>query len=356
MYFIDKQIYNLQNNECSPQVLNYSQSQDNGKTWTQKLLPNGKNASLINIDKGKNIEYYVEANTSNNRKYLFSNKNNAWDSIEFVDTGFSFLSINNGKGIMLVASIATTPLKFYYAISSNGGKGFQLLQNIDYSKTPLNNQSLLKNLVVINDSFWIINYSNNDLSINGVYISTDFGSSWKSVLNENIGNIIKADSNTAYINSIPFSSNIKGNLYQVSEKGNKLCLTTFHARIHNMNFFDASRGLILTIDTPNSQPGIWRMKNGGGTPCYIQNTGIKNHERVYNSFTIFPNPAIAQIIVSNYSLPVHSNYQIYNLLGTLVQQGNLEEKETTININPLAEGLYFIRVGGTTLKFVKGKD
>lgn len=81
-----------------------------------------------------------------------------------------------------------------------------------------------------------------------------------------------------------------------------------------------------------------------------------NNEALEFNFQLFPNPAQNQITLANYSLQVHSNYHIYNLLGTLVQQGNLEEKETIININSLAEGLYFIRVGDTTLKFVKGKD
>lgn len=353
IYSISPGIYNLQNKECIPLDLNYFFSKDKGKTWTQKLLPNGKNASLINVDLGDSIDYFVESNTTNNKKYKFNLKNNSWDSIEFIDTGFSLLTINKGIGIILAASLINTPLKFNLAKTLNGGKTFQLIQNIDYNKVPLNNQNLLKNLIIVSDSFWLINYTDNDLSINGVYVSNNNGNSWRRILNENIQNIEKADDNTAYISSIPFSSSIKGNLYQITENGMKICQTDFHAEISKMKFFNAMNGLILSVDTPNSQHGIWRMTNGGGAPCFIQNIGINIQASMNNNFKIYPNPAFNQLTLINYSSPTKSEYKIYTLLGILVQDGILQVKESVININNLPRGLYFITIGNSKAKFIK---
>ncbi len=174
------------------------------------------------------------------------------------------------------------------------------------------------------------------------------GTTWKILFNFDVKNVSVASKSCVYITK---QIGPLGDLYQVSNYGNKICKTAFKGSIENMYFWNSDRGLILTADTPNKQPGIWSVTNGGGAPCSI--TGIKEKITYNDIISLYPNPSRNQITIANYSMVNHSIYQIFNLLGTLVQQGILEEKETKINIKTLASGLYFIKIGDTTLKFVK---
>jgi len=40
-------------------------------------------------------------------------------------------------------------------------------------------------------------------------------------------------------------------------------------------------------------------------------------------------------------------------MGQLMMQGKLSDETTTINVESLASGMYFLRIAGKTVKFVK---
>jgi len=72
------------------------------------------------------------------------------------------------------------------------------------------------------------------------------------------------------------------------------------------------------------------------------------------TFTVYPNPTNGILFVETRratSLP-DQTYRIINLKGQTVLSGSINTDKQQINIANLPEGIYFISVGKTTLKFV----
>ena len=90
-------------------------------------------------------------------------------------------------------------------------------------------------------------------------------------------------------------------------------------------------------------------------PVSIKELQVTNYE-----LRVYPNPTSNQLRIS---LPNPSergayaaedaNYSIYSVIGQMVMQGKLQEENTTINVANLANGMYFLKVGSKTVKFVK---
>jgi hypothetical protein len=76
-----------------------------------------------------------------------------------------------------------------------------------------------------------------------------------------------------------------------------------------------------------------------------------------NLLQVFPNPAVGQLHVMSYAL--HSaDYTIYSVVGQTVLQGKLSCENTlqcvsTLNVEPLAKGMYFLKIAEKTARFVK---
>ena len=78
-------------------------------------------------------------------------------------------------------------------------------------------------------------------------------------------------------------------------------------------------------------------------------------ENLENVFAIFPNPTNAVLFVETRhatSLPGQT-YRITNLMGQTLLQGHITAETQQIDIANLPAGMYFICVGGQTVKFVK---
>lgn len=326
--------------------------QNYGATWTK--ITNPRNTPLLPsaIDHStKNLYFDYGFYT----KYVFNFSNIKWDSITGQSDVYDILKMENGNGILRTAQLVS-PFQNKVATTSNGAKTYQILTNIDYNSPPFSRtkNGMLQKLIIVTDSFWIAQHIFDSTTLNQisrVYYTTDKGSSWKILFNFGVKSFVVAGKSTVYVTK---QVGPLGDLYQVSNSGSKVCLTNFKGVVSEMYYWNSDRGIILTADTPNKQPGLWRVTNGGGAPCIIAGINDKNIQS--NLITLYPNPANNQITVAKYSLPQNSEYRIYNILGMFMQHGVLDEKETIIKINNLPSGLYFIRVGDTTLKFVKGKD
>lgn len=350
---ISKNCFQIMIRESSGGIVKTFITINKGKDWKEFILPYGIWGNYSCHDQLSSKIYY---SVKPNKIYIFDIAHESWDSI--ISNGLIFLnSLKNNEGIMTVGNL-TIPYNSKYALTKDAGKSYRIINNINYNMIPYSssNSGVLLNLDIVSSNFWLANYQYDSAgtTVEHLYLSKDTGVSWKICFDKTPSIIAPASNSVAYAYFVQNTTPTSYAIYQISETGDKICKLPFSKRIYTMRFFNSNNGLILTVDTPNQQPGIWRVTNGGGAPCSIAGINDKNIQS--NLITLYPNPANNQITLANYSLQVHSNYHIYNLLGTLVQQGNLEEKETTININTLADGLYFIRVGDTTLKFVKGKD
>ena len=72
-----------------------------------------------------------------------------------------------------------------------------------------------------------------------------------------------------------------------------------------------------------------------------------------NMISIFPNPAKdnLQVLVSNEQL--NETMNILSVEGKVLKEYKIQNKETTINIEELEKGIYFIRIENVVRKFVK---
>ena len=77
---------------------------------------------------------------------------------------------------------------------------------------------------------------------------------------------------------------------------------------------------------------------------------------VENPFDVYPNPTNGVIYVETVctpSLQGQTDYRITNLMGQTIQTGSLHGENQQIDVSSLHRGMYFITVGGTTVKFMK---
>ena len=69
---------------------------------------------------------------------------------------------------------------------------------------------------------------------------------------------------------------------------------------------------------------------------------------------LYPNPALSVLNIKVEPSIVNQPYTIIDNLGRVVLNGKLNEIETTINVEQLSEGIYYLRVSDrTACKFIK---
>ena len=73
-----------------------------------------------------------------------------------------------------------------------------------------------------------------------------------------------------------------------------------------------------------------------------------------NELRIYPNPANNELRIINHELRENIDIQIFDIVGKLVlSHPSALSPETIIDISHLAKGMYFLKIGNKTAKFVK---
>ena len=105
-----------------------------------------------------------------------------------------------------------------------------------------------------------------------------------------------------------------------------------------------------------TETGGWTQSIFTGSPmmrpvlgAWFQPTAIAKHTN-RSEVKVYPNPTRNQLTIENYELGM-GDYTIYNIVGQIVMQGSLQSN--TINVESLVNGMYFLRIGEKTVKFVK---
>ena len=84
----------------------------------------------------------------------------------------------------------------------------------------------------------------------------------------------------------------------------------------------------------------------------VGNVGIDKLKTENGKLIIYPNPTQCELRVESGEWRVENEaYSIFNSVGQLVMQGVLKGK--TLNVKPLATGIYYLKMGDATLRFVK---
>ncbi|MBI2270377.1 MAG: T9SS type A sorting domain-containing protein [Bacteroidetes bacterium] len=86
-------------------------------------------------------------------------------------------------------------------------------------------------------------------------------------------------------------------------------------------------------------------------------SGISGNYLIQNRFEIFPNPSSENLTIKCTTHPSGSEQMlIYNSIGALVKSADIKQKISTVNIEDLSKGIYFIHLKNypqQTLKFIK---
>ena len=95
-------------------------------------------------------------------------------------------------------------------------------------------------------------------------------------------------------------------------------------------------------------------------------TGVKELKIDNGQLRIYPNPTTGQLHITRGHAPLweeqtsgHAHLwedavvEIYSVVGQLLLQGTLQNETTNINVESLANGMYFLQIGNKTVRFVK---
>jgi hypothetical protein len=119
-------------------------------------------------------------------------------------------------------------------------------------------------------------------------------------------------------------------------------------------------GLSLTV-------GQWyyfsvKAENGAGLQCakiisngqqVVATTGINKFVAGNQQFAIYPNPTsdLLNVVVSS-ALETYQELMVYDMIGNLVLKSEIENQKNIIDVSNLSTGVYFVRIGSSTQKFI----
>lgn len=87
---------------------------------------------------------------------------------------------------------------------------------------------------------------------------------------------------------------------------------------------------------------------------YIGNTLSLDETNWIQDFSVFPNPTNDHLNFEiNDTSFVNSKFEVYDIIGKNVLQGTITNGLNTIDVSPLLDGFYILRIGENTVKFVK---
>lgn len=88
-------------------------------------------------------------------------------------------------------------------------------------------------------------------------------------------------------------------------------------------------------------------------PYLCGSVGIEDNAANNMEFMLYPNPASEYVDVILPETAHNTEIALYDVTGKLVKKQNTTENSVRINVYDLSQGLYFVKVGNTTKKFVK---
>jgi len=121
--------------------------------------------------------------------------------------------------------------------------------------------------------------------------------------------------------------------------------------------------LIYDDDGKNIRSEFYEGTDQSSLDCYayvIQYYPVVGsiNETETATILVYPNPTNGELKIDNGELKIE-NFEIFNIMGQPVMQGKLHDNGeptcsfTTINIESLPSGMYFLRIGEKVVKFVK---
>jgi len=103
----------------------------------------------------------------------------------------------------------------------------------------------------------------------------------------------------------------------------------------------------------SSSPGVLYVTNENKFYYELSASTTSIYENSNSFFSVFPNPASDQITIEANEYLMGSEFAIYNSIGKSVRKGSITTKETIVNLNDLATGIYILRINKQVYKVIK---
>ncbi len=309
-------------------------STDYGLTWVKQntnddSFSKTKITSVVNYDKtifvATNIGIFISEDNGQNWHFDFNE-----------------LTGRNVKSLILMDDQLFAAARNVY-ISKDMGKSWVVSNNGLPLESPTSPHLATDGLSKV-----IAGYQGNGEN-SGVYLSNNRGDSWEYISkdgflfnNMQIKEIVNVFTNDNYIFASPqnmgvFTSDDNGKTWNSINEG----LTNL-----NINSFEKIGDYIII----GTNDGFYRAKMSD-----IIETDVKHTSKTL-SHLIFPNPAIdyVEITLDNEAIQfTNMKVQIFDVFGREVSQSVLIDGNTKIDVSFLPSGVYFVKIGSRTEKFVK---
>lgn len=109
---------------------------------------------------------------------------------------------------------------------------------------------------------------------------------------------------------------------------------------------------IITVLLAGGTWGESLSFSGGGKDIKETTPDINIHD---DSFTVYPNPTSGDVKLTAGTVDTEKvRYQLFDMTGMMIHEGDIEGHETIISMNHLAPSLYFLKVrraGRTVIMF-----
>jgi hypothetical protein len=108
-----------------------------------------------------------------------------------------------------------------------------------------------------------------------------------------------------------------------------------------------------TICYPATFVFVYETETGIDTCLFTYDAPASTEEINKVDITVYPNPAQDEIRIKSNGKIVGEDYVLYNNIGMLVIAGKVISENTSIDIMELPKGIYYLALGGKTIKLIK---
>jgi hypothetical protein len=108
-----------------------------------------------------------------------------------------------------------------------------------------------------------------------------------------------------------------------------------------------------TICYPATFVFVYETETGIDTCLFTYDAPASTEEINTVDITVYPNPVQDEIRIKSNGNITGQDYVLYNNLGVLVITGKVMSENTSIDIMGLPQGMYYLALGGKTIKLIK---
>ena len=338
----------------------------NGTFTCTPLILDSSEYITLNIRKGENVNFYfaspinntpIKIKNGNDISYLVSGANgNSYFSTMDSDTLIIYGNIHSFECIYNLAlsnvDISTAPSLIELRLDATGLTSLDISKNIALTKLNIEGNKLTSLDVSNNTALRELNCTNNQLT--------------KLELN-NCNSLTALHCENNLLTSIELKYNT--NLKEVSCFGNAFTTQAFDdimcslPKVNGQGIFiplfstnDKNTAAFMASNSANAIAKNWQITYARGEEIpatngsYSCSGGNSITDTPISSIVLYPNPTKTMLNIEN----VTENVQIFDITGRVVMSAtNNGETLLQINVSNLSKGMYFVKIGNHTTKFIK---